>query len=198
MKNALKFDESTFSWPEGLTEEGYQKKFAELLEIKKNLEENPQLSQKWLAFGNTLEFFNDHEGAVEAFEISHELAPTFLSAHNIASINHYFLKKFDVAEKYYYEALRLKPDFYQSYVGLEDIYQYNVPEKRDQYEPLLLRAIESDPVNKVVYLSDMTEFFANEGYNELKAREYFIKVQEESRQEADILRERYPELFFGL
>lgn len=191
IEQILKIDETKFAWPEGLTQEQYDKKLVEIIEEKKKLEDNPTDPTTWVKFGNGLEFLNAHEQAIEAWKQALTLQPqNFLAAGNIATTYQYFIRDFKNAEFYYYKALEAMPDLTLAFQGLTDIYRYNMKDL-DKLEQIMQVAINNDPTNASVYLSALVEAYADEG-DSVKAKEYLARVKEINQQAAAELVEHYP------
>jgi tetratricopeptide (TPR) repeat protein len=195
LRKILVIDESTFRRPEGLTEDQYNRQVEEIRQAKKDIEENPENADAWFRFGFVKSFFNDHQGAMEAFETSYELQPNFRTALNLGETYQYFIKDWEKAEKYYLAVLVTQPDNTSAYQGLMDLYRYNWKEKSNEYEPLVLRAADNDKINEVKYYGNLVDFFMSSDYkNEVKAKEYFELVKDLSPDLADALREDHPTL----
>ncbi|OGE80367.1 MAG: hypothetical protein A2826_02835 [Candidatus Doudnabacteria bacterium RIFCSPHIGHO2_01_FULL_43_23] len=194
VKKIVEIDESKFSPAEGLSAENYQAKIDELYIARQEVLEDPTNPNKWMLFGNILEFLNDHTKAIEAWEKVLEYQElNFAAAQNIATNYQYFLRDFEKAEEYYLKAFTGRPDYTPAYQGLMDLYRYNLTSKKDQYEPIVLQAIKHDVTNASSYYAALVDFFADNGDFE-KAREYLDDVEATNPQAAATLRQDYPEL----
>ncbi|MBI4053853.1 MAG: hypothetical protein HY397_00820 [Candidatus Doudnabacteria bacterium] len=177
IKKILEIDRSKFQPAEGLTAEQFEAEIKELEKRRQRVLDNPDNADAWFDFGYTKDFLNDHAGAVAAWEKSYELQPlSFLITGNLANTYQYFLRDFVKAEVYYKKTLELKPDLTGAYSGLLDLYRFNLPDKKDQVEPLALQAAENDPANSGHYYSTLVDFFMRDS-DIVKAKEYLKKIQ---------------------
>jgi len=194
IKKVLEIDESDFTPANGLSPEVFQERIQLLYKLRQDVLADPENAQPWFVFGNAKEFLNDHEGAIAAWKKTLEFQPqNFVAAANIATNYQYFLRDFEQAEFYYYEALSGSKAYTPAYQGLADLYQYSMPERKELFEPLLQDAAVNDPKNAIPYYVSLVEFFAEEG-DLTKAREYLQSVEEQKPDSAAQLRENYPEL----
>ena len=194
MKKILEIDRSKFRPAQGLDSQGFGAEIKKLEGGKAKVLSDPGNAQLWFDFGYTKEFLNDHEGAILAWEKSFALQElNFVTAQNLGNTYQYFIKDWAKAEFYYRKVLELRPDHPQAYQGLIDLYRYNWPEKKDQFEPTLLQAIEKDPQNKLPYYISLVEFFADAG-NVEKAKSYLAEVRALDESKIPDLLETYPVL----
>ena len=192
IKKILEIDRSKFRSAQGLDPQAFEEEIKKLEEKKVKVLSDPSNAQLWFDFGYTKEFLNDHEGAILAWEKSFALQPlNFVTAQNLGNTYQYFIKNWEKAEFYYGKVLELRPDHPQAYQGLIDLYRYNWPEKKDQFEPTLLQAIEKDPQNKLPYYISLVEFFADAG-NVEKAKSYLAEVRALDESKVPELLETYP------
>ncbi len=85
--------------------ENYKKDLATMAEA---LRKNPYSFNDWLSVGIFKKFFNNYEGARDAWEYAAMLIPQQPVIHlNLANLYGYYLKDFPKAEKHYLEATRL-------------------------------------------------------------------------------------------
>jgi tetratricopeptide (TPR) repeat protein len=196
INQALTIDESKFVPAQGLDSNFFDKKIEELYKIRENILKNPKDFNSWDDFAFIKEFLNDHEGAIKAWEISFEIQPVnFRAAYNLGDIYQYFIRDFEKSEFYYLKSLELRTDHSATYIGLMDLYRYNLKEKKDKYEPLVLEAINNDPGNAVNYYSNLVEFFNDEGNVDLvKAKDYLQKIKDLDPEAAKRMLERFPQL----
>lgn len=194
IKKILEIDETQFVPAQGLSEEDFQAKIAELYEWKETVLEDPTNVNSWMRFGNVKEFLNDHAGAIEAWKKVVELQPpNFVALNNIATNYQYFLKNYPEAEKYYLLAIQANGGYTSAYQGLMDLYHFNYKEKQDLYEPIVLMAIANDSSNAPSYYSALVRFFARNGNFE-KAREYMPQLTELKPEAAADFQEEFPKL----
>jgi len=193
IKQILVIDRAKFAKAEGLPDEQFEAKIAELMELKKRVEDNPADADAWFDFASHKEFLNDHEGAARAWEKSFELQNlNFVTAANLGNVYQYFLKDYEKAEFYYKRALELRPDFITAYQGLADVYRFNWKEKQHLLEPLLLEAVKKDPQNSAVYYGSLVEFFAPSDIT--AAKKYLEEIKKINPQAEAELIEAYPQL----
>lgn len=195
ISQALKVDESKFTFAEGLTQEQKETKLAELYSARDKAENNPQDPTAWFTFGLQKSFFNDHTGAVEAWEITYQLSPDFRTALNLGNEYQYFIKDYPKAEFYYLAAIEFKPDLTSAYQALLDLYHFNLKEKSSEHEAIALKAIEKDPLNATAYYATLVEFYIRpENRDDIKAQEYLAILKGMNAAAAAQLVESYPEL----
>lgn len=194
VSSALRIDETKFKAAVGVSEEDFRKQIAEAYVRRDKVRKNKSDVSAWFAFGYQLNYLNDHEGAVRAWEIVFRLQPqNFVAAGNLASNYQYFLKDYAKAEFYYDKALTIQPAFTDAWKGLGDLYRYNWKEKNNLVESLMLEAVRSDPANESAYLVFLVSFFA-EGGDFSKAKDYYARVRSLNPSAADDLIETYPGL----
>ena len=192
MKKILEIDRSKFRPAQGLDSQVFEEEIKKLEGEKAKVLSDPGNAQLWFDYGYTKEFLNDHEGAILAWEKSFAIQPfNFVTAQNLGNTYQYFIKNWERAEFYYRKVLELRPDHPQAYQGLIDLYRYNWPEKKDQFEPILLQAIAKDPQNKLPYYISLVEFFADAG-NVEKAKSYLVEVRALDESKVPELLETYP------
>lgn len=190
----LEIDESEFAPPVGLSDEAFRAKIDEAYAWRETVLEDPTQANPWMRFGNILEFLNDHEGAIRAWKKVLEFQElNFVASQNIATNYQYFLLDFPKAEENYLQALTIRPDYTTAYQGIMDLYRFNLTEKKDLYEPLVLSAIANDSSNALFYYRELVDFYARDGKLE-KAREYLDDVEKLKPQSAEELRQDYPGL----
>lgn len=194
VKKMLVIDEGKFQPAVGLSDEIYRQKIKELYDLRGQVQKNTKDSKAWFDFGYLKEFLNDHEGAVAAWEEAYRLQPlNFLVTYNLGNSYHYFLKDFGRAEFYYQKTLEIQPAYTAAYQGLADLYRFNQKDKQDQLEPLMLAALQTDPLNQAVYYSILVEFFAGQD-DLIRARDYLGRLQSVKPEEAKKLLDNYPKL----
>lgn len=194
-KKVLEIDESKFSAPSGLSEEFFNQKIEDLKAQKEIVLQDFTKAPAWESFGSLKSFLNDYQGAVAAWEVALQLEPTdFIVAINLGNAYQYFVKDVQKAEDSYNKALAVRADLTSAYEGLMDLYRYNFPEKIDQYEPLVLTAIEYDELNEAAYYSNLVQFFMETNKDIGKAEYYLEKVKELKPESAEFLLDLYPEL----
>jgi len=189
----LDIDESKFAKPEGLPDETFTQEIQKLYELKTRVENNRSDADAWFDFGYQMDFLNDHEGGVAAWEKALELQPgNFVTAFNLGDRYQYFLKDYQKSEMYYNKSLAIKPDFTSAYEGLGDLYRFNWKEKHDEFESLMIRAINNDLANRAKYYVTLVEYFVQTDLG--RARGYYIEVKQLDPEGARQLAEDYPEL----
>lgn len=173
----LKIDESRLRAAEGLTAEQFNERLKDLYAKRDKVRENPRDAQAWFLFGSALEFLNDHERAALAWEEAFALQTgNFVVAGNLGNTYQYFLKNYERAEFYYQRALEAQPNYTAAYLGLADLYRFNLEGREDDLEPLLLRAAYEDQASQLSYYSILVEFFAERGEIS-KAKDYLARVR---------------------
>ena len=196
LAKALEIDVKKFRPAEGLEQEKFEAVIEMLREQKDILKKDPKNSSAWNEFGRLKSFLNDHQGAVDAWLFAYELSSdNFQIALNLATTYQYFIRDFNEAEFYYARVLELQPSLTSAFDGLMDLYRYNLKEKQDEYEPLVLTAIQQDSANASGYYSNLVEFFmSKDTYSEEKAVLYWQEVNKLNSESASALLGYYPTL----
>jgi len=196
VKEALIIDQEKFKMADGVDQVMLQNKIDELIAQKDVVLSDTHNAVTWYKFAQMKEFLNDHQGAAQAWEISYNLKPNdFRTSSNLGNIYQYFIKDFEKAEFYYLKSLEVKIDMASAYHGLMDLYQFNMPEKSEKFEPLVLRAVANDSLNAAAYYVNLVDFFLSSKYYNLnKAQEYFSKTRDLDPERAALVIQNYPEL----
>lgn len=119
----------------------------ELKQIAKKLKKNPHDYDGWLELGVIKKFFNNYEGARDAWEYAKLVnATSSLSYFNLGGLYANYLNDYPRAEENYKKAIARDRLFFPQYhVALADFYKRNYVEKRDLAEPTLLEGIAAIP-----------------------------------------------------
>lgn len=192
----LEIDREKLRPAQDLSQEDFEKIIKELEKEKENVLSDPKSATVWHEFAILKNFLNDHQGAVEAWEMSFEIQPNnFRTALNLANTCQYFVKDYPKAEYYYRKVLELQPQLTSAFDGLMDLYRYNYKEKQSEYEPLVLQGIENDQANAAAYYSSLIGFFmSEETSNEEKAVKYWEKLNSIDSVKAEAAFDSYPKL----
>ena len=76
-----------------------------LSELDKSLKENPNNFDEWIAVGNHKKFFNNYNGARDAWEYAKHLSDNPISYLNLANLYGYYLRNLSKAEENYLLAI---------------------------------------------------------------------------------------------
>lgn len=189
----LEIDRSKFKAPNGLSNEDFEKRIADLEKFKAEIEKDPTNYENWFVFAGIKDFLNDHEGAAGAWEEAFKLQPNdFRIPLNLGNVYQYFIKDYEKSEFNYSKALELRPDFTLAYQGLMDLYRFNWKVNQSKYEPMVLQAIAKDKTNSAMYYENLVEFFTKLDLD--KAKAYFVKLKELNPTAAQKVLEDFPEL----
>lgn len=196
INSLLEIDKNKFKAAQGLEPEKFNQVIEELIKTKELILKDKNNPTAWDDFGRLKKFLNDNDGAIKAWEKSFQLQPyNFRTALNLANTYQYFIKDFTKAEFYYNKVLELQPSMTSAFSGLMDLYRFNFKEKKDRFEPLVIRAIEADPSNAAGYYSNLVDFFmAADNLYLNKAKNYWQKVKELDSKIAAELLANYPAL----
>ncbi|MBN1778954.1 MAG: hypothetical protein JW816_01920 [Candidatus Buchananbacteria bacterium] len=196
IRKLTSIDENKFRPAEGLDMKIFDDKISQLQNLRSEILKDPENPSNWDDFAQIKEFLNDHQGAIDAWEMAYQLQPyNFRTTYNLANVYQYFIKDYQKAEEYYLETLELQPGLTIAYQGLMDLYRYNLPDSQDKYEPIVLQAIEKNSANSVEYYSQLISFFESKNNQDLdKAKAYYSELKKIDPKKAASVLGNYPNL----
>lgn len=121
----------------------------ELANFKKTLAENPEDAEGWVRVGVLKKFFNNYEGARDAWEYVKIINPAFSTPYyNLGGLYAGYLKDNPKAEENYLKAIEIDPNLTYFYLALAEFYSVFYKEKIDQVDDILLRGLAALPNNE--------------------------------------------------
>ena len=118
----------------------------ELANFKKTLTENPGDAEAWARVGVLKKFFNNYEGARDAWEYAKIVNPEFSTPYyNLGGLYAGYLKDNLKAEENYLKAIEIDSALPYLYLGLAEFYSVFYKEKSDQVEQVLQRGLKILP-----------------------------------------------------
>ncbi len=140
---------------------------------------NPTYFEGWIQVGMLKKTIGDFEGARDAWEYVSLIEPlNSLSFANLGELYWRYLRDFPKAEENLKTSIKHKPNDFQTYLTLSDLYYYSYQEKADQADKVLLDGIEAN-LDNIPVKSNLMRALARlyENKKELaKALEWWQKV----------------------
>lgn len=127
----------------------------------------------WIEIGILKKRLLDYKGTKDAWEEAMVNNPEHaLAVGNLADLYLYHLQDYEKAEEYYQKVLMMNPYHYDYYYGICSLYRYNLTDKMNLIEGLMLQGAEKNILEASTYYMYLANFFAKEGNNLEKAKEY--------------------------
>ena len=168
--NEVKFG-AGFSAPQNVITQ----KTKDLNDLKVALEKNPSDFNDWIAVGITKKFFNDYEGARDAWEYVTVLYPNdSLAFENLGNLYALYLHNNAKAEYYYRKAIENNSIESSFYIALADFYK-NIGEKNKVPKTILSGMSKIGDVNLPLFLAS---FYRDEkdSANAIKYYQEVLKI----------------------
>lgn len=166
--------------PASLGAEAVKIASAQIAELQANLKKDPSSVEGWIKLGAFYKIATDFKGAEEAWLYAEKLNPSALVPHNnLADLYQGYLKQYALAEKQWAQVLRLDPLYTQGYLNLSDLYRYNIAEKKDQADDVLLSGLSKNPKN-IDLMVALGRYYKETG-NTASAKTYYEKALAEAR-----------------
>ena len=160
-----------------VSKEQVEKYKAELVRLKGVLEENPMNVDGWIGVGMIKKFFNNYEGARDAWEYAKYLNDdNSVNYYNLGNLYSENLKDYQMAETNFLKALEIGRKEVSYYIAVADFYRNFYIEKRGEAKKILENGIKEVP-NDISLLSYAAEYYKKEG-NKERALELYKKVLE--------------------
>ena len=167
---------------ETMTEDILEKSLEDLNNQYQKIQEGDHVYVRWINIGILKKRFMDHSSAEEAWQTAISYNPDqSLAFGNLADLYLFNLGEYEKAEKYYLKVLDMRPDNYTYYIGLVSLYRYNMTEKANLIEGLMIKGAEINPSEAENYYMYLANYFNygpdnSGGNNKEKARYYIQKT----------------------
>src|SRR3990167_5293222 len=169
-------------FPEALkimSEDILEKSLKDLNLQYQKLKEGDHVYVRWINIGILKKRLNDFYGAEEAWQSAIKYNPDqALAFGNLAELYLFDLKENQKAEEYYLKVLEMRENNYNDYFGLAALYRYNLTEKANLIEGLMLKGAEKNPAEAENYYMYLADYFYQEGDNIEKSKDYSQKTLE--------------------
>ncbi|PIT92535.1 MAG: hypothetical protein COU08_01815 [Candidatus Harrisonbacteria bacterium CG10_big_fil_rev_8_21_14_0_10_42_17] len=118
------------SFLEQLTSDQLKQKKEKLKELEKTLQNDPNDREAWLEVGIIKKFFNNHQGAADAWEYGKNTIPILSTFYyNLGGLYGYELQMPEKAEENYLKAIEIDPTLEYLYTGLAEFYAVSNPSR---------------------------------------------------------------------
>lgn len=169
-------------FPEALkimSQEILEKSLKDLNLQYQKLKEGDHVYVRWINIGLLKKRLNDFRGAEEAWQSAVQDNPDQpLAFGNLADLYLFDLREYQKAEEYYLKVLEMRENNYNDYFGLAALYRYNLTEKMNLIEGLMLKGAEKNPAEAENYYMYLADYFYREGDNLEKSKYYSQKTLE--------------------
>jgi len=167
-----------------MTEDILEKTLEELNLQYAKIQEEDHVYIRWINIGILKKRLNDFKGTEEAWQdaISYDSEQS-LAFGNLADFYLFNLGQYEKAEEYYLKVLGMRQDNYTYYVGLVSLYRYNMIEKANLIESIMVDGAEINPGEAGTYYMYLSNYFYygpdnSGGDDKIKASYYAKKVLE--------------------
>ena len=141
------------------------------------LNESDKPYSYWIQIGLIKKVLRDYEGAESAWRSAVSLVEQPIVAYgNLADLYFHFMQDYDKAEGYYKKVMDLSPRSFIYREGLADLYRYDLKEKDNLIEEIMLEGASQNPGDKINYYAYLFDFFTDKGNIE-KKKEYEKKIK---------------------
>lgn len=131
----------------------------------------------WIEIGILKKRLGDYQGAESAWQEAGKVNPEHaLWVGDLADLYLYTLADYQKAEEYYQKAIEKNPYNVNYYYGLADLYRYNVTEKANLIESMMVNGAKTNPTEAANYSMYLAHYFAKEGQDLAKAKDYSEKT----------------------
>ena len=148
------------------------------------IQEDSYVYIRWINIGILKKRLSDYSGTEEAWQNAISYNPDLaLAFGNLADFYLFDLGQYEKAEEYYLKVLNMEPSNYAYYIGLVSLYRYNMTEKANLIEDIMLKGAEANPAEAENYYMYLSNYFYygpdnNGGDDKEKARYYTKKTLE--------------------
>jgi len=165
---------------ETTNEEILQLSLKDLNEQYQDLRDSKYIYISWINVGILKKRLGDNPGAEKAWLNAIDYNPDrSLAFGNLADLYLFNMGEYEKAEEYYQKVLSIRTDNYTHYHGLVSLYRYNMTEKANLIEGIMINGTEANPANKENYYMYLANYFAegpdNEGGNNKEKAKYYTQ-----------------------
>jgi len=141
------------------------------------LSEGNNIYNHWIEIGILKKRLGDYQGAESAWLEAGEVNPEHtLWLGDLADLYLYTLADYQKAEEYYLKAIEKNPYNVNYHYGLADLYRYNMTEKANLIEDMMVNGAKINPAEAANYSMYLAHYFAKEGQDLAKAKDYAEKT----------------------
>lgn len=141
------------------------------------LAEGNNIYNHWIEIGILKKRLGDYQGAENAWLEAGKVNPEHvLWLGDLADLYLYTLADYQKAEEYYQKAIEMNPYHCDYYYGLADLYRYNMTEKANLIESMMVNGAKTNPAEAANYSMYLAHYFAKEGQDLAKAKDYSEKT----------------------
>jgi len=147
----------------------------QLAELSAKLSENPNQAEVWMNVGLVKKFFNNYQGAVQAYEYAAVLRPMDPLIHyNLGNLYGAYLKDYSKAEAEFIQARDFGLSLPYTHLALAGFYHDFYKDKISQVEPVLLEGLRNIP-NDANMMLNLALYYKEIG-QKIQAITYFRKL----------------------
>jgi len=181
---------------ETMNEEILQFSLKDLNEQYQDLRDGEYIYESWINVGILKKRLGDNPGAEKAWLEAIDYNPDKALAYgNLADLYLFNMGEYEKAEEYYQKVLSMSTDNYTYYHGLVSLYRYDMTEKANLIEGIMINGAEINPAeaeNCYMYLANyFAEGVDNKGGNNKEKARYY--TQETLKLNPD-LKDQLPDL----
>jgi len=128
-----------------------------------DLRDNEYIYLSWINVGILKKRLGDNPGAEKAWLNAADYnSDRSLAFGNLADLYLFGMGEYEKAEEYYLKVLEMNPRHQGYYVGLVSLYRYNITEKANLIESIMVGGAEANPAEAENYYMYLANYF-NEG-----------------------------------
>jgi len=165
---------------ETMNEEILQLSLKDLNGQYQDLRDGQYIYLSWINVGILKKRLGDNPGAEKAWLKAIDYNPNISLAYgNLADLYLFNMGEYEKAEEYYQKVLSMSTDNYTYYHGLVSLYRYNMTEKANLIEGIMIKGAEANPSGAESYYMYLANYFAegpdSKGGNNKEKAEYYTQ-----------------------
>lgn len=169
------------------SEDQKQQIYAKIEENGRAVIVNPDFFYGWIDLGLLKKTIGDFEGARDAWEYAGVIQPgNSLSFSNLGELYWRYLHVYPQSEANFKIAIKHKPDDWQNYISLAELYHYSYKEKYELAPQALLDGLKAMPndeslMRRLAYLYEQREEWQ-------KSLEWWNKILEKNPEDSEVMK----------